>query len=196
MWRWAVVVGVVAGCDARHPARELGPSVFPFADAGFEIDDGPPEPPPQVTVTGCWSAPIVVAPSSGWAGGSLAVLPSGDAVVAWVENAVNPRVLSRFVFRDGGVSATEEVYAVPQGPPFDEAPESPRLHANASEMVTLAWLHRGDAGTSNEVLLSTRPPASGWQPPERVNPELGLPIARADVGLDARGASSPGISPP
>lgn len=194
MLRWWMVLAVASGCF-RGPASqvETNAGVFADADAGdgdagaLVVDGGPPEPPPRVTSTGCWSVPVVLGAASSWGRGSLVVLPSGDALVAWVENAQRPRVFSRFVFLDGGTSAPEEVYAAPVAPLFDQEVADLRLSSNRAGLTALVWSHRGDGGAVNELLLTTRQLGASWNPEEVISPSRPERIIWADVGVAQRG---------
>ena len=175
-----------SGLACRGPASqfESTAATFEFGDAGSD----PPEPPPNVTVTGCWSPPIVLAPSSSWAKGSMVVLPSGDALVAWLEDSVNPRVLARSVFLDGGLGDIEVIYAAPVAPFLAHRIDDVVLHNSSGEReVVASWIHSADAGAVYEVRTSTRHGDGGWSSSERINTELSRQIVWLDVRPDAKG---------
>lgn len=180
-----VLLSVLGGLGCLPLASQLETRLLPVASV---VDAGTPEPPPQVTVTGCWSAPIVIAPSSSWAVGSMVVLPSGDALVAWQENAVRPRILARYVFLDGGLSIPEVLYAAPEAPFLVENIDGLALrNSRGSGDVVLSFVHRGDAGAVNEVLMSTLHLDAGWGPIVRLNSDLSTRIIWADVRPDSQG---------
>ncbi len=188
-WRWVVLV-VVTGCGRL--ATQLEVNAFGRDDAGLDagVDAGPPEVPPVVTATGCWSSPtIVMAPNFGDGVVSVvSVLPSGDALVAWIEQDREglQRVVTRAVFRDGGARDPEIIYDGAGAAPYAENNENLRLHSNAAGTTVLSWSHRADAGAVNELLITTRPPDAGWRAIERINP-AGERVYWADVRIDARG---------
>jgi PKD domain len=133
---------------------------------------------------GVWRAPVALSSLSAdaSAGPALAVVPSGEALVAWIDSGAvrlargnaatgvwDPAVSPAF----GGVNADTDI----------------DVELNASGAAVVAWSWRRAPGGPNVVQASFRTPGGGWGPVVDLG-TAGAGRSRVQAGLSANGAAA------
>lgn len=132
-------------------------------DASVASDSGASEwdagPPPMVLTTGCWSAPLVLAPAGeAWAP-RLALLPTGEALVMW--SSLERLSAQRFM-PDGGRGRRVDLDAAP-------AVDDLVFSANRQGDAVALWLTSPDGGFEKRLLASRLRQDGTWGPIEQID---------------------------
>lgn len=128
------------------------------SDSGTtEWDAGPP---PMVSTTGCWSAPLVLAPAGeAWAP-RLAALPTGEALVMW--SSFDGGLSAQRFTPDGGRGRRVDLDAAP-------AVDDLLFSANQRGDAVALWLTSPDGGWEKRLLASRLRQDGTWGPLEEID---------------------------